>query len=140
VSVLGPRIIEDDECDVCPEPALPYDDFTDLPYCAKHKQEMYTNIALEDFTHPAPRVLLQIELDKLTRRLSDDAASQATICSGSGCLNHGMSRLSPYDYMSVTMDTCVGCAQEYWTAPYMPDEEWLQDLAMDVDIEDELPL
>jgi hypothetical protein len=140
VSVLGPRIIEDDECDVCPEPALPYDDFTDLPYCAKHKQEMYTNIALEDFTHPAPRTLLDIELNKLTRLLTDDAASQATICSGSGCLNHGMSRLSPYDYMSVTMDTCVGCAQEYWTAPYMPDEEWLQDLAMDVDIEDELPL
>jgi hypothetical protein len=62
------------------------------------------------------------------------------MCSGSGCLNHGMSRLSPYDYMSMTMDVCVHCAQDYWTAPYMPDEDWLSDLALDVDIEDELPI
>ena len=135
MSVQEPRIIEDDECDVCTEQALPYDDSTDLPYCPKHKSEMYTNVALDDFLHPAPRVMLDAELNKLTRHLQD-----RTICTGSGCLEHGMSRLSPYDYMSVTMDTCVTCAQEYWTAPYMPDGEWLQDLAMEVDTGDELPL
>lgn len=128
-------MIEDDECDVCTEQALPYDDATDLPYCAKHKQEMYTNVALEDFLQPKPEVLVRIEVDKLSRQLGD-----RTVCTGSGCLHDGMSRLSPYDYMSITMDVCVHCAQDYWTAPYMPDEEWLTDLAMDVDIADELPI
>jgi hypothetical protein len=138
--MFEPRIIEDDECDVCPEPALPYDDNSDLPYCAKHKHEMFTNVALEDFTWPPPRRTVEAELNNFTRRLTDDATSAAPLCSGSGCLNHGMSRLSPYDWLNVTMDTCVDCAQEYWTEPYMPDEEWLVDLGMEVDIADELPL
>ena len=138
MSVQEPRIIEDDECELCLEPALPYDDASDLPYCAQHKAEMYSNVALEDFTHPRPDITVKMELDKLTRPLLDQGCKN---CQGSDCagaVQPVMSRLSPYDWMSLTMDTCVECAQEYWTEPYLPDGDWLMDLTMEVDTGDEL--
>lgn len=136
MSVLGPRIIEDDECDLCLERALPYDDDTDLPYCPRHKAEMYADVALEDFTLTRPRQMLQMELDRLTRPLADACECK----SGGPCDQHGMSRLSPYEFMSVTFDACVEHAAELWTAPYLPDGEWLLDLAAEVDIGNELDL
>jgi hypothetical protein len=134
VSVLGPRIIEDDECDLCEERALPYDDDTDLPYCPRHKAEMYADVTLEDFQVKL-RTGVKIELNRLTRRLEDE-----TSCNTSGCPRCGMSRLSPYYYMSATFDTCVECATELWTDSYLPDADWLLDLAAEVDTGDELDL
>ncbi len=135
MSVREPLIIEDDECELCLERALPYDDATDLPYCAQHKTEMYTNVSLGDFTPPRPDIEIQIELSKLTRPVMDE-----TPCQGYACGHRGTSRLSPYDWMSITMDACVECAQEYWTEPYLPDEDWLIDLTMEVDTNAELEL
>jgi hypothetical protein len=134
VSVQGPRIIENDECDLCLERALPYDDDTDLPYCAQHKAEMYADIALEDYLVPRPHAYVKIEIDRLTRPLKDEVA-----CSQS-CPQDGMSRLSPGFYMSATFDVCTEHAAECWTDAYLPDAEWLLDLAAEVDTGDELEL
>jgi hypothetical protein len=137
VSVLGPRIIEDDECDLCLERALPYDDDTDLPYCPRHKAEMYADVALEDFTLTRPRQMVEMEMSRLTRMLRDQGAECG---SAPACVSPAMARLSPYEYMSVTFDACVEHAAELWTAPYLPDGEWLLDLAAEVDIGNELDL
>jgi hypothetical protein len=135
MSVTGPRIIEDGECELCAERALPYDDETDLPYCARHAAEMFAGVALEDFT-VRPRRAVQMELNRLTRPLLN-----ATGCTADeSCAQDGMSRLSPGDFASVTFDTCVECAAELWTSPYLPDREWLLDLAAEVDIAEELDL
>jgi hypothetical protein len=134
VSVLGPRIIEDDECDLCDERALPYDEATDDPYCPRHKAEMYADVALDDFTLVRPRTLVTGELNRLTRPLQDHVACTQP------CPRDGMSRLSPAWYTSATFDTCIECALEFWTDAYLPDAEWLLDLAAEVDTGDELDL
>jgi hypothetical protein len=134
VSVLGPRIIEDDECDLCDERAVPYDDDTDLPYCPQHKAEVFADVSLEDFTLVRPRSQVTGELSRLTRPLVDE-----TMCT-QGCGRDGMSRLSPAYFMSATFDTCTDCAFEVWTDAYLPDSEWLLDLAAEVDTGDELDL
>lgn len=136
MSVSGPRIVEDDECDLCLERALPYDTDTDLPYCPRHKAEMYADVSLEDFTLIRPRRMLQMELNRLTRPLGEE-----TECSiGGPCPQPGVSRFSPYEFISITFDACVEHAAELWTASYLPDGEWLLDLAADVDIANELDL
>lgn len=135
MSVSGPRIIEDDECDLCYERALPYDDATDLPYCPRHKAEVFADISLEDFVLARPRSMMKGEISRLTRPLHDQAA-----CCGADCTRDGMARLSPAYYISATFDTCVHCAQEFWGDTYLPDEEWLLDLAAEVDTGDELDL
>lgn len=134
MSVLGPRIIEDDECDLCCEQALPYDDDTDLPYCARHKAEVFADVSLEDYTLVRPRLMVKGELARLTRPLVDQTACATP------CPRDGMSRLSPGYYISATFDVCTNCAFEYWTDAYLPDQEWLLDLAAEVDTGDELDL
>lgn len=149
MSTLASLVLEDAECEICHEQALPYDDYTDVAYCAQHKLEYYTNCALEDYTHHNHQVYqAQFAVEQLTRPLSDLADCYGLLHLGGGArgllddqhgVQPGHSRMAPGGSVCPTIDTCVDCAAEIWMPAYLMETgEWAADLADEVDFDNTL--
>lgn len=102
------QIIEDDLCEQCDEPAMPYDSYWDIPYCATHAMEYLADVALEDYTEASAELADQAMLVHLTFRAVVDSAE---CCS---CPDRGMSRLAPPEFCFATFNACTRHAGMVW--------------------------
>jgi hypothetical protein len=83
-----PTLIEGDDCELCDEPAIPYDDCDDYGFCAEHAMQMWTAVALPDYIIDAEHEQ-RCESAKTRRGLVIDNDE----CAAGWCLNRGTPRL-----------------------------------------------
>lgn len=121
MSALNHVVVEDGECEICDEPAVPFDDYTDLPYCAQHQLEYWTNAALEDFTDADMQARIRHEVHRLTTRSFRDTICEE--CEPADFI------LTPPGATFPTIRACIHCASKMWMNAYLLEyEEWALDL------------
>jgi hypothetical protein len=124
-----PWLVEDDECELCDEPALPYDKNADYGFCAEHSLQMITGTGIGD-------LIIDADLQRImeVNRLHEGDLPVHTVCSCWGCPDKALPRMkhlldSPDVLRSVT-NLCTLCAMGlFGPDPLLSRRDWQDILA-----------
>ena len=119
-------IVDDDWCELCDEPALPYEDTIDYPLCAGHKIELETGWAWGDF-----EIDIRYLIIKIFKAVHRGDFQDLKRCAFPGCRKVGHSRHNKDVYLqnrSVVSFCTRHAAHVYIPTTLLDVEIWMLEL------------
>lgn len=119
----------EDACELCDEPAMPYDANTDFPWCPEHAMQMWSGCGSEDFEiHPESEH--EWEHRRAERKMlhgEDLCHAWTSMCCERGTPRVKKDELDSPDILHLSTVLCAHHAQERFTGfeQFITREEWM---------------
>lgn len=130
--LVVPDLIDDEQCELCDDIAMPFDEKTEYPWCPQHAMQMWCGLGTEDY-----EINADTERYWETRKISDQIPIQDTLCINSlyedFCWNEATPRLKKNrmdapDITRACANLCTEHAHKHFGVDgFLTMEDWLME-------------